>query len=145
MKKAKILCLILAFLMIFGSVMSAQAAENNFFDIRLNSAPNNYNAGYDTSDSVVSENDSFSVDVNGTVTDTRLNSAPDGYSPSGTRTNAEQIVPDISSVQTMPCATELMPTGGGEYSYNPTYWNDEANVYRSNCYGYALNLIANIA
>ena len=42
----------------------------------------------------------------------------------------------------MPCATELMPTGGGEYSYNPTYWNDEANVYRSNCYGYALNLIA---
>ena len=142
MKKAKILCLILAFLMIFGSVMSAQAAENNFFDIRLNSAPNNYNAGYDTSDSVVSENDSFSVDVNGTVTDTRLNSAPDGYSPSGTRTNAEQIVPDISSVQTMPCATELMPTGGGEYSYNPTYWNDEANVYRSNCYGYALNLIA---
>lgn len=92
--------------------------------------------------SVVSENDSFSVDVNGTVTDTRLNSAPDGYSPSGTCTNAEQIVPDISSVQTMPCATELMPTGGGEYSYNPTYWNDEANVYRSNCYGYALNLIA---
>lgn len=43
MKKAKILCLILAFLMIFGSVMSAQAAENNFFDIRLNSAPKNFN------------------------------------------------------------------------------------------------------
>ena len=59
MKKAKISCLVLAFLMIFGLGMSAQAAENNSFDIRLNSAPNSYNAGYDTSDSVVSENDSF--------------------------------------------------------------------------------------
>ena len=35
MKKAKSLCLIRAFLMIFGSVMSAQAAENNFFDTVL--------------------------------------------------------------------------------------------------------------
>ncbi|MNI43709.1 hypothetical protein D3C73_980490 [compost metagenome] len=36
-----------------------------------------------------------------------------------------------------------MPTGGGEYPYNPTYWNDPANVYRANCYGYMLNRIAN--
>lgn len=36
-----------------------------------------------------------------------------------------------------------MSTGGGEYPYNPSYWNDSANVYRANCYGYVLNRIAN--
>lgn len=142
MKKTKILCLFLAFAMLFGLGMNAYAAETNSFDTRLNSAPNSYEAGYNASDSVVFNDSVFAVNVEGNVTDIRLNSAPENYIPSTENENAEQTVPDVPSTQIIPRASALMPTGGGEYSYNPTYWNDDANVYRSNCYGYALNLIA---
>ncbi len=142
MKKTKFLCLFLAFAMLFGLGINAYAAETSSFDTRLNSAPAGYEAGLNASDSVVSEEAAFTVNVDGTATDIRLNSAPANYTPSTTRANAEQAVPDVPSTQIITRESALMPTGGGEYSYNPTYWNDEDNVYRSNCYGYALNLIA---
>lgn len=142
MKKAKMLSLFLAFAMIFGMGVSAHAAEINSFDTRLNSAPVNYEEGYNASEFVVSEDVAFIVNIEGNTTDIRRNSAPANYIPSTSDEIAEQTAPDVSSTQVIPRAVGLMPTGGGEYSYNPTYWNDDANVYRSNCYGYALNLIA---
>jgi hypothetical protein len=34
-----------------------------------------------------------------------------------------------------------LPTGGGEYPYNPSYWNDASRIDRANCYAYALNVL----
>lgn len=34
-----------------------------------------------------------------------------------------------------------LPTGGGEYGYNPTYWNDSSRIDRANCYAYALSVL----
>ena len=99
MKKTKFMCLFLAFAMLFGLGINAYAAETSSFDTRLNSAPAGYEAGLNASDSVVSEEAAFTVNVDGTATDIRLNSAPANYTPSTTRANAEQAVPDVPSTQ----------------------------------------------
>lgn len=39
-------------------------------------------------------------------------------------------------------SSNLMPTGGGEHPYNPDYWNHPNNIFRANCYAYALNIFS---
>lgn len=35
----------------------------------------------------------------------------------------------------------LLPTSGGEPVYNPSYWNSSENIYKANCYAYAMDVV----
>lgn len=143
MKRVKLLTTVLSIVLAMGLSVNVYATES--VDTRLNSAPADYTPSENGTNTVASEEDIFSVNVNGTQHDIRLNSAPEGYvAPSTRSSNTEQAASDFTDNldSGILIRANLMPTGGGEYVYNPTYWNDPKIVYRANCYGYVLSLIA---
>lgn len=154
MKKLyKITVFLLALVMTMGLGANAFAA-NTEFDIRrsyvspdfLQSMNKDSDETADVSKNVDDES-KYIREINGEKYDIRRNSAPDSFKSSKSAKRASSTeAASSSTVFTEEKGSSLfraaMPTGGGEYPYNPSYWNDEANVYRANCYGYMLNRIA---
>lgn len=141
----KFCSILLAIVMMFALSATAFAAEpvNNNHDIRLNTAPTDFYG--ESSDAIINDESTYTHNIDGQSHDIRLNSAPENYLANGQRsTSSDVAVPNTSehSIGIPNVLRALMPTGGDEYSYNPTYWNDPDMVYRANCYGYVLNRIA---
>lgn len=157
-----------AFLLVFAMILSLvtnvsvfadelllnEANENEFIqeykgveqDIRLNSVPIELQRNTPISDAHVDVDNDLHIDEN-TGYDIRLNSAPPNFFDSkGERTdesvNLNSNSKDFSEIKEKYTTMRGMPTGGGEYPYQPSFWNDPANIYRANCYGYMLNRIA---
>lgn len=85
----------------------------------------------------------FVQNIGGTEIDIRRNSVPESYMRGRSIGSDDAAAINSTTAEAKGVtARASMPTGGGEYPYNPTYWNDAANVYRANCYGYVLNRIA---
>ena len=131
--------------MMFAFSATTFAAEpvNNNHDIRLNTAPTDFYG--ESSDVIINDESTYTHNIDGQSHDIRLNSAPENYLANGQRsTSSDVAVPNISenNIGIPNVLRALMPTGGDEYPYNPTYWNDSDMVYRANCYGYVLNRIA---
>lgn len=148
----KILSFILVTVMLLALGTSAFAAENfgEGFDIRKSVAPDNFNYSRSVKldEAVVAEPESttegdFIRIINGVEVDIRKNVAPDNFNNSRSIRSDEAAPTDSKNTLLKDKQMRAsMPTGGGEYAYDPSYWNDAANVYRANCYGYILNRVA---
>lgn len=85
----------------------------------------------------------FIHNIDGVEFDIRKSKTPDNYESDRSIKSTEAATTDFSSVLKKDISPRIsMPTGGGEYPYIPSYWNDTANIRRTNCYGYMLNRIA---
>lgn len=94
-------------------------------------------------DSNHSDENEFIRNIGGTEIDIRKNSVPESYMSGRSAAHSDTAALDSSTTEEKGISNRAsMPTGGGEYSYNPSYWNDAANINRANCYGYVLNRIA---
>lgn len=121
------------------------------YDIRMNSVPNEIYKDLrisDISDISVDIEDMLYSNDNNIKHDIRMNSAPDNFFNSNEIKTDESVElnssveRDFKSNDEVNAMRSSMPTGGGEYPYNPSYWNHPDNIYRANCYGYILNRIA---
>ena len=138
------------------------------YDIRMNSAPNEIYESLRTSEVLADtpvdmeaelyfngnniENqkdvDKYVQEYKGVKYDIRMNSAPKGFLNSIDLKTDESVELNTNDEKDLITNNEVnmmrsgMPTGGGEYSYRPSYWNDPQNIYRANCYGYVLNRIS---
>jgi len=157
MKKFSSWILAIVLMLSLGVTAFAAGTDGAEIDIRKNVAPDNFSYSRSiTSDGAavvepeVTANSEFIHKINGKEFDIRRNVAPDNYQARksmGLDKAADQAVGQATAADTKTTKYKSllasMPTGGGEYPYNPTYWNDSANVFRANCYGYILNRIAN--
>lgn len=161
MKKFSSWILAIVLMLSLGVTAFAAGTDGAEIDIRKNVAPDNFNYSRSiTSDGAavvepeVTDNSEFIHKINGKEFDIRRNVAPDNYQArksigldKAADQAADQAVGQATAADTKTTKYKSllasMPTGGGEYPYNPTYWNDSANVFRANCYGYILNRIAN--
>lgn len=157
MKKFSSWILAIVLMLSLGVTAFAAGTDGAEIDIRKNVAPDNFSYSRSiTSDgaavveSEVTTNSEFIHKINGKEFDIRRNVAPDNYQARksiGLDKAADQAAGQATAADTKTTKYKSllasMPTGGGEYPYNPTYWNDSANVFRANCYGYILNRIAN--
>lgn len=50
------------------------------------------------------------------------------------------LTTEIDSLMIM----SLMPVGGGEPVYNPSYWNDSSRIRKANCYAYSMDVICTV-
>lgn len=118
----KLFTLALTGIMIMGMGISAFAAETN----NLNSS-------------------NYIQNIDGTEIDIRKSSVPEGFRLGRSISSDDSAAAGFSTAEEKEgiAARATMPTGGGEYPYQPSYWNDTANIFRANCYGYALNRISN--
>lgn len=81
--------------------------------------------------------------INGEEYDISRNAAPDSYQWNADSAANDAAAPTGSdTIGTRSVAPDTMPTGGGEYPYDPDWWNDPDNIYRANCYGYILNRVS---
>ena len=162
--------ILLIFAMMFGSSTSSFAASGEVqvnqkyadeyvqeykgikYDIRMNSAPVEVYQNLRTSnisDVPVDMKDVLHSNDSNRKHDIRLNSAPNDFFNNNEIKTDESVELNSNIERDFKTDSEVnaersgMPTGGGEYPYAPSYWNDPANVFRANCYGYVLNRIAN--
>lgn len=157
MKKFSSWILSIVLMLSLGVTSFAAGNDGAEIDIRKSVAPNNYNysrsINSDGAAVAVPEatvESEFVHKIDGKEFDIRRNVAPDNYqvrksieSDKATDQAVNQAAVADSKTTKDKSLLASMPTGGGEYPYNPSYWNDPANVFRANCYGYILNRIAN--
>lgn len=149
MKKFSSWILAITLMLSLGVTVFANGNEGNEFNISKNVAPGNYNSIRSINalaESEIAKASDFIYKVDGKQFDIRKNVAPD-HLQFRKSIDSDQAVDHFSMEQSKTTKDKIslfsMSTGGGEYPYNPSYWNDSTNVYRANCYGYILNRIAN--